>query len=98
MADRVDSILRDYFSGRLELKIKQREETIDYYKVGHKDGYTAEQIEMLTLGTNRADNIRKQRLIKVPEKSKDDYYLGFLDGQNEYQDDYSMNAAFGFDL
>ncbi|MCT3048253.1 transcriptional activator, partial [Leuconostoc mesenteroides] len=27
MADRVDSILRDYFSGRLELKIKQRIET-----------------------------------------------------------------------
>lgn len=25
MADRIDSILRDYFSGRLDLKIKQRE-------------------------------------------------------------------------
>lgn len=30
MADRVDSILRDYFSGRLELRIKQRIETIRY--------------------------------------------------------------------
>lgn len=30
MADRIDSILRDYFSGRLELRIKQREETIRY--------------------------------------------------------------------
>ncbi|WP_273731362.1 hypothetical protein [Leuconostoc mesenteroides] len=73
-------------------------ETIDYYKVGYVDGYMAEQIETLTLGTNRPDDVEKQRLLKVPEISKDDYSLGFLDGQNEYQDDYSMNAAFGFDL
>ncbi|MGO3373111.1 hypothetical protein [Pseudolactococcus laudensis] len=77
---------------------KMTTETIDYEKMGFADGYAAAQIEMLTLGTNRADDIRKQRLLKVPEISKDDYSLGFLDGQNEYQDDYSMNAAFGFDL
>lgn len=77
---------------------KMTKETIDYYKAGYVDGYAAAQIEMLTLGTNKADDIRKQRLLKVPEISKDDYSLGFLDGQNEYQDDYSMNAAFGFDL
>lgn len=77
---------------------KITKETIDYYKVGHADGYSAAQIEMLTLGTNRADDIEKKRLLKVPEKSKGDYALGFIDGENEYQDDYSMNAAFGFDL
>jgi len=77
---------------------KMTKETINYDKVGYADGYAAAQIEMLTLGTNRADDIRKQRLLKVPEISKDNYSLGFLDGQNEYQDDYSMNAAFGFDL
>ncbi|WP_273952530.1 hypothetical protein [Leuconostoc mesenteroides] len=73
-------------------------ETIDYEKMGFADGYAAAQIEMLTLGTNRANDIEKQRLLKVPEISKQDYYLGFQDGKNEYEDDYSMNAAFGFDL
>lgn len=77
---------------------KLTKETIDYYKVGFADGYTSAQIEMLTLGTNRADDIRKQRILKVPEMSKRNYYLGFQDGKNEYEDDYSMNAAFGFDL
>lgn len=73
-------------------------ETIDYYKVGFADGYTSAQIEMLTLGTNKADDIETQRSLKVPEEAKEDYSLGFIAGQNEYQDDYSMNAAFGFDL
>jgi hypothetical protein len=73
-------------------------ETIDYDKAGYADGYTAAQIEMLTLGTNRADDIRKQRLLKVPEISKSDYNFGFEEGQDKYQDDYSMDAAFGFDL
>lgn len=77
---------------------KMTKETIDYYKAGYVDGYVAAQIEMLTLGTNRADDIRKQRMLKVPEISKFDYYSGFQDGQNEYEDDCSMNAAFGFDL
>lgn len=77
---------------------KMTKETIDYYKVGYADGYAAAQIEMLTLGTNRADDIEKQRLLKVPEISKSDYYSGFQEGQNKYEDDYSMNAAFGFDL
>lgn len=77
---------------------KMTKETIDYYKAGYADGYVAAQIEMLTLRTNRADDIRKQRLLKVPEISKSLYYSGFIDGQNKYQDDYSMDAAFGFDL
>lgn len=77
---------------------KMTKETIDYYKVGYANGYAAAQIEMLTLGTNRADDIRKQRLLKVPEISKSRYYSGFIDGQDKYQDDYSMDAAFGFDL
>lgn len=74
------------------------EETIDYYKAGYADGYAAAQIEMLTFMTNRANDIEKQRLLKVPEVSKSDYHLGFEEGQNKYQDDYSMDAAFGFDL
>ena len=77
---------------------KMTKEAIDYDKVGKADGYAAAQIEMLTLGTNRADDIEKQRLLKVPERSKDDYVLGFRDGLEEYKDDYIMNAAFGFDL
>ncbi|GDZ84464.1 DUF722 domain-containing protein [Leuconostoc citreum] len=39
MADRIDSILRDYFSGRLELKIKQRE-----YEIRNDRGPTDENI------------------------------------------------------
>ncbi|WP_152666263.1 hypothetical protein [Fructobacillus sp. EFB-N1] len=77
---------------------KIAKESIDYYKVGYGDGYVAAQIEMLTLGTNRADLIDDQRQLKVPKKSKIDYYFGFKEGQNKYQDDYSMDAAFGFDL
>ena len=77
---------------------KMTTETINYYKVGYANGYAAAQIEMLTLGTNRADDIKKQRLLKVPEISKSLYYSGFIDGQDKYQDDYSMDAAFGFDL
>lgn len=77
---------------------KLTKETIDYYKVGFADGYASAQVEMLTLGTNRANDIETQQSLKVPERSKEDYYLGFQDGKNEYEDDYSMNAAFGFDL
>ncbi|MGR8809997.1 hypothetical protein [Leuconostoc citreum] len=77
---------------------KMTKEAIDYDKVGKADGYAAAQIEMLTLGTNRADDIEKQRLLKVPEISKSKYHLGFQEGKNKYEDDYSMNAAFGFDL
>lgn len=77
---------------------KLTKETIDYYKVGFADGYASAQVEMLTLGTNRANDIETQRSLKVPERSKEDYYLGFQDGKNEYEDDYSMNVAFGFDL
>ncbi|WP_338346472.1 hypothetical protein [Fructobacillus cardui] len=77
---------------------KITKESIDYYKVGYGDGYAAEQIEMLTLGTNRADFIENQQLLKVPKISKSDYILGFEEGKNNYQDDYSMDAAFGFDL
>lgn len=39
MADRIDSILRDYFSGRLDLKIKQRE-----YEIRHDTGPVDENI------------------------------------------------------
>ena len=39
MADRVDSILRDYFSGRLDLRIKQRE-----YELRNDRGPTDENI------------------------------------------------------
>ena len=77
---------------------KMTKETIDYNKVGYADGYASAQIEMLTLGTNKSDDIEKQRLLKVPDESKDKYALGFQEGQSKYQDDYSMNAAFGFDL
>lgn len=77
---------------------KKTEETIDYYKVGYSDGWSSEQIEFLTLGENKADDIMKQRLLRVPKSSKYDYAIGFQDGQDKYQDDYSMDAAFGFDL
>lgn len=86
------------YSQCLFCQLKMTKETIDYYKAGYADGYAAAQIEMLTLMTNRADDIRKQRLLKVPEISKSLYYSGFIDGQDKYQDDYSMDAAFGFDL
>ena len=46
MADRVDSILRDYFSGRLDLKIRQRE-----YELRNDRGPTDENI-----GGGRAQN------------------------------------------
>lgn len=39
MADRIDSILRDYFSGRLDLKIKQRK-----YEIRNDRGPTEENI------------------------------------------------------
>lgn len=77
---------------------KMTKETIDYDKAGYKDGYAAAQIEMLTLGQSRADDIEKQQRLKVPEISKQKYCLGFQEGKDKYDDDYSMNAAFGFDL
>ncbi|KGB50931.1 hypothetical protein LH61_05435 [Leuconostoc mesenteroides P45] len=77
---------------------KITKETIDYYKVGYEDGSAAEEIETITFGTRKANDIEKQRLLKVPKNSKYDYTTGFLDGQNEYQDRINMDAAFGFDL
>ncbi|MCH3951994.1 hypothetical protein [Leuconostoc mesenteroides] len=77
---------------------KMTKETINYDKAGYADGYAAAQIQMLTLGTNKADDIEKQQLLKVPEIAKSKYRFGFEDGKNKYEDDYSMDAAFGFDL
>ncbi|WP_273751802.1 hypothetical protein [Leuconostoc mesenteroides] len=77
---------------------KMTKETIDYYKVGYKDGFAAEEVNMITFDSHKADEIEKQQISKVPEKSKYDYATGFLDGKNEYQDQSSMDAAFGFDF
>ena len=58
----------------------------------------AAQLNMRILGTNRADDIEKHRLVKVQEMSKSDYQLGIEEGQNKYKDGYSMDAAVGCNL
>lgn len=86
------------FSQCLFCQRKMTKETIDYYKVGYKDGFAAEEIDTITFGVHEADDIEKQQISKVPEKSRYDYATGFLDGKNEYQERLNMDAAFGFDL
>ncbi|MCP1275483.1 DUF722 domain-containing protein [Leuconostoc citreum] len=74
MADRIDSILRDYFSGRLELKIKQRE-----YEIRNDRGPTDENIgggKALNKHLRPLDDmiirLESDPLLKQMNKQKDD--------------------------
>ena len=73
MADRVDSILRDYFSGRLELRIKQREETIRY------DSQEVDE----NIGGGRAQNKYTRTIEDTHIRLEQDRYLNSLKKQKE---------------
>lgn len=73
MADRVDSILRDYFSGRLELRIKQREETIRY------DSNEVDE----NIGGGRAQNKHTRPVDDMVIRLDEDRYLNSLKKQKE---------------
>ncbi|MFT8756936.1 DUF722 domain-containing protein [Leuconostoc pseudomesenteroides] len=73
MADRIDSILRDYFSGRLELKIKQREETIRY------DSQEVDE----NIGGGRAQNKYTRPIEDTYVRVEQDRYLNSLKKQKE---------------
>ncbi|ARN63734.1 transcriptional activator [Leuconostoc mesenteroides subsp. mesenteroides] len=73
MADRVDSILRDYFSGRLELKIEQREKTIRY------DSREVDE----NIGGGRAQNKHTRPVEDMRIRLDEDRYLNSLKKQKE---------------
>ncbi|MER2094142.1 MAG: DUF722 domain-containing protein [Aerococcus urinaeequi] len=73
MADRVDSILRDYFSGRLNLRIKQREETIRY------DSNEVDE----NIGGGRAQNKHTRPVEDMRIRLDEDRYLNSLVKQKE---------------
>jgi RinA family phage transcriptional activator len=73
MADRIDSILRDYFSGRLDLKIKQRE-----YEIRHDTGPVDENI-----GGGRAQNKQARPLDDMMIRLESDKKLQMLIKQKE---------------
>lgn len=73
MADRIDSILRDYFSGRLELKIKQRE-----YELRNERGPTDENI-----GGGRAQNKQSRPVDDMLIRLEKDVLLQKLIKQKE---------------
>lgn len=73
MADRVDSILRDYFSGRLELRIKQRIETIRY------DSQEVDE----NIGGGRAQNKHTRPVDDMVIRIEQDRYLNSLKKQKE---------------
>ncbi|MCT3069062.1 DUF722 domain-containing protein [Leuconostoc citreum] len=73
MADRVDSILRDYFSGRLDLKIKQRE-----YEIRNDRGPTDENI-----GGGKALNKHNRPVEDMRIRIDEDRYLKKLMKQKE---------------
>lgn len=73
MADRIDRILRDYFSGRLDLKIKQRE-----YEIRHDTGPVDENI-----GGGRAQNKQARPLDDMMIRLESDKTLQTLVKQKE---------------
>lgn len=73
MADRIDSILRDYFSGRLELKIQQRE-----YEIRNDRGPTDENI-----GGGKALNKHNRPVEDMRIRIDEDRYLSKLNKQKE---------------
>lgn len=73
MADRIDSILRDYFSGRLDLKIKQRE-----YEIRHDTGPVDENI-----GGGRAQNKQARPLDDMLIRLESDELLQVMTKQKE---------------
>lgn len=73
MADRIDSILRDYFSGRLELKINQRE-----YEIRNDRGPTDENI-----GGGKALNKHNRPVEDMRIRIDEDRYLSKLNKQKE---------------
>lgn len=73
MADRVDSILRDYFSGRLDLKIRQRE-----YELRNDRGLTDENI-----GGGKALNKHARPLDDMMIRLESDKTLQMLIKQKE---------------
>lgn len=73
MADRVDRILRDYFSGRLELKIDQR-----IYDIRHEPGQVDENI-----GGGKAENKHTRPLEDMMIRIESDPLLKKLQKQKE---------------
>lgn len=73
MADRIDRILRDYFSGRLDLKIKQRE-----YEIRHDTGPVDENI-----GGGRAQNKQARPLDDMLIRLESDELLQVMTKQKE---------------
>lgn len=73
MADRIDSILRDYFSGRLDLKIKQRE-----YEIRNDHGPIDENI-----GGGKALNKHTRPVEDMRIRIDEDTYLKNLMKQKE---------------
>ena len=73
MADRIDSILRDYFSGRLDLKIKQRE-----YEIRNDRGPADENI-----GGGKALNKHNRPVEDMRIRIDEDSYLSSLNKQKE---------------
>ena len=73
MADRLDNILRDYFSGRLELKIRQRE-----WDIRNEPGTPDENI-----GGGRAINKQTRPVEDMRIRLDEDRYLKSLEKQKE---------------
>ncbi|MGR8823544.1 DUF722 domain-containing protein [Leuconostoc citreum] len=73
MADRIDSILRDYFSGRLDLKINQRE-----YEIRNDRGPSDENI-----GGGKALNKHNRPVEDMRIRIDEDRYLKKLMKQKE---------------
>lgn len=70
---------------------------VDYYKLGYKHGYLAQKHERFSFGVDKAWDIYKKTVARIPDKYNYDYYTGFLDGIQESEEQYSMDAAYGFD-
>jgi len=73
MADRLDIILRDYFSGRLKLKIDQR-----IYEIRHEPGQVDENI-----GGGKAENKHTRPLEDMMIRIESDPLLKKLQKQEE---------------
>lgn len=69
---------------------------VDYSKLGYKAGYMAQRHFHLTFES--AWNLYDKAIVNVPYNSRDDFCFGFNAGVDKYEDEYCMNAAFGFDF
>lgn len=67
---------------------------VNFYNIGYNEGYSATRIAYLHFDDAWKVYYTRTKNWKDKDKIRN-YYDGFLDGHDKYEDDYAMEAAYG---